>query len=60
MKNVEKKKYEAPALEVVLVELEQGIAAASVTLGGGDSTTPAQPQVNDWQDAGVGTQNRDL
>lgn len=60
MKNKRKLKYEAPTLEVVFVELEQGIAAASVTLGGGDETTPSQPQVEDWQDAGFGSQNGDL
>lgn len=60
MKKIQKRKYEAPALEVVFVELEQGIAAASVTLGGGAGTTPDQPQVNDWQETGIGSQNQDL
>jgi organic radical activating enzyme len=53
-------KYEAPTIEVMIVELEQGIAAASVTLSGGDPATPNQPQVDDWQDGGFGQQNGDL
>jgi len=60
MKDDKKIKYEAPAIEVMIVELEQGIAAASVTLSGGDPTTPNQPQVEDWQDGGFGQQNGDL
>ena len=56
-----KKKYEAPMLQAMLVELEQGIAAASATLSGGDDTTPFQPSVDDWQDNGIGgSQNGDL
>ena len=60
MKNNKKIKYEAPTIEMMIVELEQGIAAASVTLSGGDSGAPNQPQVDDWQDAGIGQQNGDL
>lgn len=60
MKKEKKIKYEAPALEVVFVELEQGIAAASVTVSGGDDDTPFQPEVDDWGDGGTGSQNGDL
>ena len=61
MQQDNKPKYEAPALEVVLVELEQGIAAASATLSGGSDTNPFQPEVTDWQDNGIGgSQNQDL
>lgn len=60
MKNNNKMKYEAPTIEVVEIELEQGIAAASVTLSGGDGATPYQPQVNDWQDNGFDDQKRDF
>lgn len=60
MENNKKIKYEAPALEVMLIELEQGIAAASATLGGNDDTGGFQPEVEDWQDSGIGNQNGDL
>lgn len=60
MKNDSKIKYEAPTIEVVEVELEQGIAAASITVSGGDGTTPYQPEVTDWQDNGFDTQNKDF
>lgn len=33
MKNSEKKVYVAPSMEVLVVELEQGIAAGSATTG---------------------------
>lgn len=58
MKNDNRIKYEAPTIEVVEIELEQGIAAASVTLSGGDTTNPHQPQVNDWQNNGFDDQNK--
>jgi hypothetical protein len=60
MKKDNKMVYEAPVITVMLVELEQGIAAASATLGGGDSATPFQPSVTDWQDGGLRTDNEDL
>lgn len=41
MKNQEKLAYEAPEMKVLVVELEQGIAAASSV---GSST----PSINDW------------
>lgn len=60
MKKEKKIKYEAPTLEVVFVELEQGIAAASVTVSGGNAGSPYQPQVDDWGDGGGTTFNGDL
>lgn len=52
MKNSKKLKYEAPSIQVTLVELEQGIAAASAPVSGGDTANPTQPQVEDWQVGG--------
>lgn len=60
MKRLKKLKYEAPTLEVVCIELEQGIAASSATVSGGDGTNPYQPEVDDWEDGGFGSQNGDL
>lgn len=60
MKKDNKIKYEAPTIEVVEIELEQGIAAASVTLSGGDGASPYQPKVNDWQDNGFEDQRKDF
>jgi hypothetical protein len=56
MKN--KKEYESPVLQVTLVELEQGIAAASATLSGGDGNNTYQPNVEDWQDNGLVNEQR--
>jgi|GEM_PF-1228297 len=60
MKNKNPLPYEAPAIEVQYVELEQGIAAASATVSGGDSDTPYQPDVTDWQDNGFEEQDESL
>ena len=60
MKRSKKLKYEAPAIDVMLVELEQGIAAASSPVSGGEGTTPDQPGVEDWQTGGLDTQTGDL
>lgn len=45
-----KMKYEAPTIDVVEIELEQGIA-------GGSAGTP---HVNDWEDNGSGSQDKDF
>ena len=59
MKN--KKEYVAPVLEVTLVELEQGIAAASATVSvGNNPATPNQPEVNNWGNSGFDTKPGDL
>jgi len=61
MKQKNKKKYEAPVLQVTLVELEQGIAAASATVSvGNNPATPNQPAVNDWGAGGLDTKAGDL
>jgi len=60
MKAKKTKKYVAPTIELTIVELEQGIAASSATISGGDPDTPYQPQVEDWQEGGSETWNRDL
>lgn len=46
--------YKAPMLEVLLVELEQGIAAASATItpGGPGAANNYNPEIDDWQDGG--------
>lgn len=41
MKNQQKLAYEAPEMEVLVVELEQGIAAAS-------NVGSVSPSINDW------------
>ncbi|WP_187773930.1 hypothetical protein [Sphingobacterium hotanense] len=51
MKNNVKKVYEAPAMQVYIVELEQGIAAAS----GNASET-----LSDWTDGTGGNSNGDF
>lgn len=60
MKLKNKLKYEAPTLRVIRVEAEEGIAAASATISGGDSSAPYQPVVEDWQDGGFYQENGDL
>lgn len=50
----EKKTYEAPAISVLTIELEQGIAAGSTGTG-----TP-NPGVGDWGDGSDGSGNGDL
>lgn len=59
-KRHKKLRYKAPTLEVVHVELEQGIAASSATISGGDSGNPFAPEVEDWEDGGFSSQNEDL
>jgi len=60
MKREEKIRYVAPTINVVLVELEQGIAASSATLSGGSGATPYQPEVESWADGGFEAKNGDL
>ena len=49
----EKKTYEAPAMNVLTIELEQGIAA-------GSGTGTPNPGVGDWGDGSGGVGNGDL
>lgn len=55
MKNNENKIYEAPSMKVLIVELEQGIAAAS---GSANPSTPAS--VDDWTGGVDGTGRADF
>jgi len=48
MKTIEKKQYVTPKLDVVLVELEEGIAQTSVMPG-------ANPSSNAWEEGGSGS-----
>ena len=48
-----KKTYEAPAMNVLTIELEQGIAA-------GSGTGTPNPGVGDWGDGSGGVGNGDL
>ena len=53
--------YQAPILEVLIIELEQGIAAASATITpGGPGANNFNPEVEDWQDSGAQNGNFDL
>ncbi len=52
MKKKENQVYEAPEMKVLVVELEQGIAAAS-----GAASPGATPGVDDWGDGGSGGGN---
>ncbi|HFK5504940.1 hypothetical protein [Elizabethkingia anophelis] len=47
---IPKRKYTAPVLEVIFVEMENGIAAGSASLNPGDLGSPSTPQAEDWQD----------
>ncbi|MFD1771596.1 hypothetical protein [Sphingobacterium suaedae] len=55
MKKHEKKVYVVPTMEVLVVELEQGIAA-----GSGTGSPSASPSVDDWGSGGGDTQNGDF
>ncbi|ATL42393.1 hypothetical protein OZ664_03340 [Elizabethkingia sp. HX WHF] len=48
-KNILKRPYLAPAIEVILIEMEQGIAAGSATL----TPNPLNPEITDWKDPGT-------
>lgn len=48
-----KKKYIPPTLEVISIEMEQGIAAGSATLNPGDSNSLNTPQVEELNDGGT-------
>ncbi|WP_407483007.1 hypothetical protein [Elizabethkingia meningoseptica] len=51
----EKKEYVSPLIEVLLVEMESGLAASSAVLpGGGSGVTEV-----DWVDAGTETKDPD-
>jgi hypothetical protein len=50
---MKKMNYTRPAVEITLVELEQGIAVGSAQMKPGDASTPDTPQVNEWQESGT-------
>lgn len=53
--------YQAPMLAVLIIELEQGIAAASATITpGGPDANNFNPEVEEWQDSGAQNGNFDL
>jgi len=62
MKKPKKRKYLTPEIQVMHIELEQGIAASSATVSGGNSSNPYQPEVEEWNvdPAWTETQNGDL
>lgn len=51
MKQDKKIKYQVPTIEVVEIEMENGIAAGS---------TAGEPQINDWQNGGSEADNVDF
>ena len=55
MKTIKKMKYVSPALEVVHIEMEEGIAGTSP--GGGAAAPSATPGSNDWGEGTGGTNN---
>ncbi|HLT86376.1 MAG TPA: hypothetical protein VKZ57_02230 [Sphingobacterium sp.] len=54
MKTIKKMKYVSPTLEVVVVELEEGIAG-----GSGAAAPGTNPGSNDWGDGAGGGGNWD-
>lgn len=56
MKETTKKEYITPTVDVVLVELEEGIAQTS---GGGSANPGSNPRVGDWSDGGSSGGNWD-
>ena len=60
MQKQKRVKYEAPSIELVEVELEQGIAAGSSDIHPGDQSTPNTPKVEDWNDTGFQSQDFDV
>ncbi len=51
MNKFENNLYETPSLKVLIIELEQGIASASIT---------SDSSLDDWGTSGGGTQNGDF
>lgn len=57
MQEQKKARYETPMIQLVEVELEQGIAAGSTTIDGPD---PVTPEIEDWKNDGFEDKNFDL
>lgn len=59
--NVTKMAYKKPTFDVVVIEMEQGIAAASATITpGGNGANNFAPEVDDWTENGTSSSNFDL
>lgn len=55
------KPYSAPTLSILVIDMEQGIAATSTgTINPGNSSTPNTPKVEDWTDKGNQSKDFDL
>lgn len=55
------KPYHAPSLTVLVLDMEQGIAATSTgTINPGNSATPNTPKVEDWTDKGNNSKDFDI
>nr|WP_199162097.1 hypothetical protein [Elizabethkingia sp. ASV34] len=44
--------YNPPTLEIIYVDMENGISASSATVNPGDLSTPQEPGVEGWNDNG--------
>ncbi|MDV3756091.1 hypothetical protein CMU20_13770 [Elizabethkingia anophelis] len=47
-KKEERKKYSPPQMEVMYVEMEEGIASGSASVNPGDIQNPNTPDIEDW------------
>lgn len=54
MKRQKMLKYVTPKIELLELELEQGIAASSANVFPGGETDPHNPDVEDWKDDDYG------
>ncbi|MFC3353481.1 hypothetical protein [Sphingobacterium zeae] len=53
--------YDAPTLSILVIDMEQGIAATSTgTINPGSSSTPNNPKVEDWTDNGNSSKDFDI
>ena len=60
MKNHTKMKYETPQVNIVLLEMEHGIAAGSATINPGNPNPPFTPEVEDWKVGPMGDIDFDI
>ncbi|MDV4102687.1 hypothetical protein CMT19_16735 [Elizabethkingia anophelis] len=47
-KKEERKKYSPPQMEVMYIEMEEGIASGSASVNPGDIQNPNTPDIEDW------------
>ncbi|WP_294348832.1 hypothetical protein [Sphingobacterium sp.] len=53
--------YSAPKLSILVIDMEQGIAATSTgIINPGSSSTPNNPKVEDWTDKGSSSKDFDI